>query len=97
MSEHTDQIVQPVNSPALMTRSERKHLLVLACTVDRAAWKRACYPAHRKSPAMQIMQRILPHLDALSFLLPGKLGGLLRSANFFAQLGRQFGWLKIFG
>ena len=92
MSEHTDQILQPVS---VMTRSERKHLLVLACTIDRAAWKRACYPAHPKSPAMQLLQRLLPHLETFSFLLPGKLGRLVRSANFFTQLGRQFGWVRL--
>ena len=89
MSEHPDQIIRP------MTRNERKHLLMLACTADRAAWKQACQPVKGRGPAMQFLQQILPHLDTCSFLLPRRLGGMLRGVNFLAQLGRQFGWLRL--
>ena len=91
MSEQPDQIVQPVMT---MTRNERKHLLMLACTADRAAWKRACQPKPGSGQVMGILRTLLPHLDAFSFLLPRKLGGLLRGANFLTQIVRQFGIFK---
>ena len=78
-----------------MTRNERKHLLMLACTADRAAWKRACQPKPGSGQIMNVLGSILPHLETFSFLLPRKLSSLLRGASMLTNVVRQFGIFKL--
>jgi len=74
-------------------RTERKELLVLACEVDRAAWRRACRPT-ATSQASLLAQQVLGWLEPFAALLPGRLGRWLRGGGFLLQLGRQLGWLR---
>jgi hypothetical protein len=88
MLESFDQISRKVTP-----RNERKELLVLACEVDRAAWRRACRPTPA-SRAAQFAHQMLGWLEPFGALLPGRLGHWLRSGGFLLRLGRQFGWLR---
>ena len=81
MSEGTDQVVSPLST------GERKQLLVLACTADRAAWVQACAP--RPQPPLASMGRILQLLEPLTVLLPGRIGRWVRKAQFLTKVGRQ--------
>lgn len=88
-------MLEPFNQirHSVTTRTERKELLVLACEVDRAAWRQACRPSGTH-PALQAAQRILGYLEPFTGLLPGRLGRWVRGGGFLLQLGRQFGWLR---
>lgn len=88
MSEPIDQIHRTLTS-----RNERKELLVLACEVDRVAWRKACMPSGR-GPGAQVALKLLGYLQTLGSLVPGRLGRWLRGAGFLAGLGRQLGWLR---
>ncbi len=88
MLEPTDQIHRIVTS-----RSERKELLVLACQVDREAWRGACRPT--RSRGEQLARDLLGYVESLSSFLPGRLGRWVRGASFLTNLGRQFGWLRL--
>ncbi len=88
MFEPFDQIHRTLTSP-----KERKELLVLACEVDRVAWRQACRPT--RSPRAEFAHEALGYLDTISSFLPGRVGRWLRGASFLAGLGRQFGWLKL--
>jgi hypothetical protein len=82
MSEPTDQVRVELN------REDRKALLVLACTADRAAWTNACRPV---PPApMQRFSNIVRLIEPVLAFLPGRLGRLARSVKYFAHLGEQF-------
>ena len=85
MPEPIDQIHR-----VLTSRRERKELLVLACEVDREAWRRACRPT--RSRGQQLAREALSCLETVGSLLPGRLGRWLRGASFLTHLGRQFGW-----
>ena len=87
MLESFDQIHRTLTS-----RNERKELLVLACEVDRLAWRQACGPARR--PGVQLARRLLGCLETVGSFLSGRLGRWLQGAGFLAHLGRQFGWLR---
>jgi hypothetical protein len=87
MPEPTDQIHRTLTS-----RNERKELLVLACEVDRVAWRMACQP-NRGSNA-QVALKLLGYLQTLGSLVPGRLGRWLRGAGFLAGLSRQLGFLR---
>ncbi len=87
MLESTDQIHR-----ILTSRSERKELLVLACQVDREAWRRACRPT--RTPGEQFVRDLLGYLESFSSLLPGRLGRWVRGASFLTNPGRQLGWLQ---
>jgi hypothetical protein len=88
MLDSFDQVRRTVTS-----RTERKELLVLACEVDRAAWRRACRPTAHSHPA-QLAQQVLGWLEPFAGLLPGRLGRWVRGSGFLLQLGRQLGWLR---
>lgn len=88
MLEPFDQIHRTLTS-----RNERKELLVLACAVDRMAWGQACRPT--RNPRAEFAHEVLGYLDTISSFLPGRFGRWLRGASFLADLGRQFGWLKL--
>lgn len=83
MPAGTDQVVSP------MSTAERKQLLVLACTADRAAWVQACAP--RPQPPLASASRILQLLEPLTVLLPGRIGRWVRKAQFLTKVGRQLG------
>jgi hypothetical protein len=87
MLEPIDQIHRVVTS-----RNERKELLVLACEVDRMAWRQACRPAR---PGARFAREVLGGLELISSFLPGRFGRWLRGASFLADLGRRFGWLRL--
>ena len=87
MSEPTDQIHRTLTS-----RNERKELLVLACEVDRVAWRMACRP--NREPGTQLALKLLGYLQTLGSLVPGRLGRWLRGAGFLAGLSRQLGILR---
>jgi hypothetical protein len=76
----------------LTSHRERKELLVLACEVDRAAWRQACRPA--RSRGAQLAHDLLGYLESFSSFFPGRVGRWLRGASFLTRLGRQFGWLR---
>ena len=76
----------------LTSRNERKELLVLACEVDRVAWRQACRPARK--PQVQHVFKILGYLQTFGSILPGRLGRWVRNANLLADLGRVCGWLR---
>jgi hypothetical protein len=88
MLESFDQVRRTVTP-----RNERKELLVLACEVDRAAWRQACRPT-ATGQAAQLAQHVLGWLEPLAVLLPGQLGRWLRGGGFLLRLGRQLGWLR---
>lgn len=88
MLEPIDQIHR-----ALTSRNERKELLVLACEVDRLAWRQACRP--NRSPAAQLTHKLLGYVETIGSFLPGRLGRWLRGTSFLAGIGRQLGWLKL--
>ena len=75
----------------LTSRTERKELLVLACAVDRVAWRQASL-APARHPGRQLLHDALGCLEPFSHLLPGRLGRWLRGARFLTQLGRMLGW-----
>ncbi len=88
MPEHPDQIRRVLTSPR-----EHKELLILACEVDRCAWRRACRPT--RSPGAQFARDLLGHLETFSSFLPGRLGRWLRGASLVTGLVRQLGWLRL--
>jgi hypothetical protein len=77
----------------LTSRTERKELLILACEVDRAAWRHACRPGPA-SPTLQLARQVLTWLEPFSALLPGRFGRWVRGGGFLLQLSRQLGWLR---
>lgn len=89
MPEQPDQILHPLN------RDKRKQLLILACGADRALWRQACTAPAGRSPAAQLALRILGYVEPVLDFLPGRLGRVLRGANFLTHIGRHFGWLKL--
>lgn len=82
MPEPTDQ-----ERPEL-TREDRKTLLILACTADRAAWINACRPEPPRP--MQRFANIFRLVDPILAFLPGRLGRLARGLKYLAHLGEQF-------
>jgi hypothetical protein len=86
MSEQAPQIHR-----ALTSRTERKELLVLACEVDRVAWRQACQPPRQSA---QLAHDILGYLQTFSSFLPGRVGRWVRTATFAADLVRKFGFLR---
>jgi hypothetical protein len=76
----------------ITSRTERKELLVLACEVDRTAWRQACQPPRQSA---QFAREILGYLQAFSSFLPGRVGRWVRSAGFVADLVRKLGWLRL--
>jgi len=89
MPENPAQVSHPLTS-----RNERKELLVLACTADRAAWCDACLSPPR-SAGEEIVHHVLGYLKPVGGVLPGRLGRLIRGANAVAQFGRRLGWLRL--
>lgn len=89
MSEHPAQIPS-----SLTDRNSRKELLVLACALDRVAWRRARQAVIRKGLARK-GRDLLGYLDMAGSVLPGSIGRWLRRANLVAQLGRMLGWLRL--
>lgn len=77
----------------LTSRNERKELLILACEVDRVAWRQACRPA--RTPNVQFAFKVLRYLQTFGSILPGRLGRWVRNANLLADVGRMFGWPKL--
>lgn len=77
----------------LTSRSERKELLVLACEVDRTAWRQACRPS--RPTGARFAFKALGYLQAVGPFLPGRLGRWLRGASLMADLGRMCGWLRL--
>ena len=88
MSAPADQIHR-----VLTSARERKELLILACGVDRMAWRHACVPTRR--PGTQFARDLLGHLETFSAFLPGRLGRWLRGASLITGIARQFGWLRL--
>lgn len=88
MLEPFDQIRRTLTS-----RTERKELLVLACGVDRAAWRVACRPAVAGA-AQTLTRQVLAGLESFGAFLPGRLGHWVRGGGCLLQLGRWLGWLR---
>lgn len=88
MPEQAHQIRGP------LSRLERKQLLVLACTADRAAWIHSCRASPSQNPAGKFAMEVMGLVEPLSHLLPRRIGGWIRSAVFVGNLCRQFGWLR---
>lgn len=88
MPEQPDQV-----GGTLSPRQERKQLLVLACSLDRAGWRMACRPSRGRGS--QIASNVLSHLETIGSFLPGRIGRWLRGFSFLAQIGRRLGWLGL--
>ena len=89
MPDQSAQIVRPVTD-----RSSRKELLILACAIDRATWRKT-YQVAARPRVNPIAGEVIGYLELLSSFLPGRIGRWLRGANFVAQLGRTLGWLRL--
>ena len=77
----------------LTSARERKELLILACGVDRMAWRHACRPA--RPPGARFARDLLGHLETFSAVLPRRHGRWLRGASLITGLVRQLGWLRL--
>lgn len=77
-----------------LTLAERKKLLVLACTADRAAWLQACRPRAAQGPLARLTEELLRYADLLGPWVPGRLGRWLRNAGLLFRLARGFGGLR---
>ena len=86
MSEPTDQV-----RPEL-SRKDRKALLILSCTADRAAWINACRPEPPRP--LQRLNNIFRLLDPVLAFLPGRLGRLARGLKYVVQVTGQFSRLR---
>lgn len=89
MSEPIPQIHRTLTS-----RNERKELLVMACQVDRLAWREACRPVRAPVEGAQLAFKLAGWFQTLGAFLPGRVGRWLRGASILADLGRMFGWLR---
>ncbi|HEX2861935.1 MAG TPA: hypothetical protein VHN79_09860 [Lacunisphaera sp.] len=76
----------------LTSRNERKELLVLACEVDRTAWRQACRPPRHST---RVARDVLGYLQTFSSFLPGRWGRWVRSVSFVADLVGKVGWLRL--
>ena len=86
--------VRPSPAERRMLLAMRKRDAMLDCISDRVEWIHACTPA-AVPPSRRMASTILHYADIAAAVLPGRIGRLLRTVTFFANIGRQIGLVRM--